>query len=879
MYENIPNEQLDFQRREQSEFQTQFAPTNDIAYEQMLGEPNIISVPFVPQMGPDPRFNSNLLDHISNSEIERIGNHLTESISSDDRDREKWLRILTQGIEQLGIGIDKPSSTSSGKDTDLYATTFLTECLKITCKLFSIFFPGRKFAETKIYGFVNKAIEDQAFRVSEFFDYYTNEVMSEYLPDSEQALWWSVLAGSSFVKPYFDVHKGRIVAPYIMPQNVIISSGSSSVYDAERITHRFTLTKRQMEANFQSGIWIKRRIEESTEYYEDPLTRKINQVTGVEPTANEDNETYTFDECCTYVKISGFEAMDTNGVSPRYLPYRIIKDKNSNTIVGIWRNYNENDLLFRPKINIIQHKYFTGFNAYGLGMIHLALAPAKTETKIQQQMIKGAILSNMPNLIQKAGLRTEHSQLNFAPGSIPQVSTFGEPLQNVFMPMPFTPPSQIMMDLKNSCSMDIQNISIAREIKADSIPSNTSATTILGILSTTNDMPNSLIKSYCRSYTKEFQLIYNLLGETLPEMPYPFLTPGAEHGIVKADFSPNIKIKPIMDPSNSSQTMQMLTNEVLMSISSANPQLYNQREVQKRVLNTLKIADVNTLLSPEADDTPVKSLDPISENMYAMQSKPIKVFKNQDHKSHMTVHDSEIAKLAADQGADYSNIIAALTAHNTEHQMWEDALELSGEMGMPLPDDAENIPPEMQNEIAMRAAAAIQAKQEQAAQSTPTPMDPSIPLMEESRVKEEGMKLDAQYKQEQLSMEHMKFEKASQEKDIEMQIRYKQLEIEERKLILEEKRLIIQEREGEEKRQLDWAKLELDQQKADLQAQTKTFGDTLKYENDKNKDVDMMKMELEREKSNLEAESKAFDSVLAHENDDRSNEYNLNKEI
>lgn len=851
-------------------FQTSFQPSQQQNFEMQFSEPDLINVPMVQGMSPDLQFNKNIIDHISDNELQRIGEHLTNSINSDDTDRQKWLRILTQGIEQLGLGVERAPSTNSGKDTDLYATTLLTECLKITCKLFSIFFPGRKFAETKIYGYVNKAIEDKSYRCSEFFDYYTNDVMTEYLPDSEQSLWWSVLGGSSFVKPYYDPHKGRIVAPYIMPQNIIISSGASSVYDAERVTHRFTLTKRQMEANFEKGIWVKRLVEENTQYT-DSLTRKVNQVVGVTPTANENNENYMFDECYTYLKISGFEHVDKYGhKTPRYLPYRIVKDKNSNQIVGIWRNFNEGDALYRPKIAIIQHKYFTGFNAYGLGMIHLALGSAKTETKIQQQIIKGAILSNMPNLIQKSGLRTERSQLNFTPGSIPQVASFGEPLQNMFMPMPFTPPQQIMMDLKQSCAMDIQNISIAREIKADDIPSNTSATTILGILSTTNDMPNSLIKSYCRSFTKEFQLIFDLLGEILPEEGYPFLTPGGQQSVMKDDFSPDVKIKPIMDPSNSSQTMQMLTNEVLMQLSSANPDMYNQREVQKRILNTLKIDDLDTILTPEKEEKPVPQRDAVSENACNMQGMPIKVFKNQDHPNHNIIHNDDIQRLSQDQTKDNSALIAALTAHTTEHDMWQYILEMEGAIGQPIPDDPSQLSPEMQDELTMHAAQAIQNKQQQQQQDNPPPMDPSIPLMEENRVKEKGIELESQYKQEQIQTEHMKIEKDSQLKELDIQLKMKQLEMEERKLQIEERRLLIQEHENERKIQVELAKLQLDQQKADLQAESKAFSDTLRYENDSNNDIEIAKLEADKQKSDLQVQSKAFDTVMSHEGTEKS---------
>lgn len=808
-------------------------------------------------LAPDPRFHENILRFIHPGEAERIGAHLTKSIASDESDRNKWLRILTDGITQLGLGGERAPSTDVGKDTDLYAATFLTECLKITCKLFSTLFPSKDFAETKIYGFINQMIEDQAYRTGEFFNFYTNEVMSEYIPDSEQAIWWSVLGGSSFVKPYFDPHKGRIVAPYIMPQDIIISSGASSIYDAERVTHRFILTERQVEANFEKGLWIKTKGIEENYQAADSVTRKVQQVIGTDDTQQEDNKKYSWDESYTFLKINGFEEMDSGGnPTPRYLPYRVIKDKNSNTLTGIWRNYEESDLLFRPIQQIIQHKYFTGFNAYGLGMIHLALGLAKTETKIQQQILKGAVLSNMPNLVQKSGLRTERTQLNFTPGVIPQVNTFGEPLQNVYMPMPFQPPSPVSMQLKQSCSQDIQNLSIAREIKADDIPANTSATTILGILSTSSDMPNSLIKSYYRSYQKEFQRIFDLLGEILPDEPYPFLTPGGNHSIMKADFSSNIKIFPVMDPSNSSQSMQLMVNDILMQVATANPDLYNQRELQKRILKTLKIQDVDSILNPDPKDQPPPppppEIDAVSENTFVLQGKPIKAYKDQDHPNHNIVHQDEIDRLSQDETQDNTAFIAALHAHKTEHDMFEYEQEVEAQTGMVIPDDPTTLPPEMQHDLTMRAAHAAQQKKQNEQQANPAPMDPAIPLMEENRVKEKGIELEAQYKQEQLKVDQMRIEKDSNREEIELQIKLRQLEMEENKALIEQRRLEFQELENERKHEIELKRIEVDLLKNNLQIQSKSFADTLKYEND-------------RMKTNLDVQSKSFDTAMSHE--------------
>ncbi len=156
-------------------FNSPYPQTPDVVLEEQFPMDSLLEAPMVPiENGPDPRFCDNLIPYINPQELERIAQALTLSITNDEKDRQKWLRILTQGIEQLGIGIDRAPSTNTGKDSDLYATTFLTECLKITCKIFSTIFPGYNFSDTQINGDHSEELFERAKRNKDFFNFYTN---------------------------------------------------------------------------------------------------------------------------------------------------------------------------------------------------------------------------------------------------------------------------------------------------------------------------------------------------------------------------------------------------------------------------------------------------------------------------------------------------------------------------------------------------------------------------------------------------------------------------------------------------------------------------------------------------------------------------------
>lgn len=849
----------------QASEETPFPGDEQAGYEELFDDPQLANMPYeAPTPQGDPRFHENIAHHLGDYELSKIGNQLSQAIQADDDARQQWLRVITDCIDYLGLGNSKAKGGNNSRSSDIYAPTLLSIAVNITSKLHSNLFPAKGFVECKTFGQASEAVEDQAYRMKEFSDYMLTDVMSGYEEDKQQALFWAVICGHVFCKVYLDESKDKPAAPYIRPEDIIIDAGASSLDDAERITHRFVISDRIAEERFRTGEW-KRAYLDTHDVKQDVVRSNADKVMGINNIPDETNKSYCFDECYCYLDIPSYEHMGRNGnPSGRLLPYIVIKDKNNDNVVSVKRNYKEFDRLYRRIDHIIQYKYFTGFGPYGLGLAHMALGLAKAETEIQQQLIMAGKLSNAPSLLMNNALKGERTQYNITPGSLNQMAAFGNSIQDSIMPLPFKEPSQVLLALKDQISQAMQDISAASDFTPDNIPANTGEMTMAALISSSHILEDSVMGGLYKAFAKELDLLFDVFSQWLPESPYPFSVPGGAHVIMREDFTPSVRIKPIIDPNASSSTQQMIIGETIMNLALANPDLYNMREVQKRLLNSMKVRDIDQILLPdEKEAPPPPELDAISENARVITGEAIQVYKTQDHGSHKIVHQNMIDQLSADETQDNSSKIAELQSHNSDHDMWLYLAEMQAMSGVELPEDVESIPEQIQNQISIQAAKALEKKAKEDAKDNPPPVDPNEVMMRELDVKEQELQLKAQQNQAQLELDQQKLQAEEGRKSVELQIKMKQIELEEKQLALEQMKLELQHQDMMQKLQVEMSKIQADKERSELEAKTKSYDSTLRYETDKENEA--VRSDLETQKADLQAQTKAYDSTLKFE--------------
>jgi len=157
--------------------------------------------------------------------------------------------------------------------------------------------------------------------------------------------------------------------------------------------------------------------------------------------------------------------------------------------------------------------------------------------------------------------------------------------------------------------------------------------------------------------------------------------------------------------------------------------------LHREMLDVLGIKNASKIL-PMPED--MKPRDPVTENMYILQNKPVKAFMLQDHDAHMMVHqmlmqDPKI-QAAIGQNPQAQLMQGAIMAHIAEHAGYAYRLHVSQQLGMPLPDPEEDMDPEVERQIApllaQAAQQAMQQNQKMAAQQQAQAMqqDPAFQL-------------------------------------------------------------------------------------------------------------------------------------------------------
>jgi hypothetical protein len=233
---------------------------------------------------------------------------------------------------------------------------------------------------------------------------------------------------------------------------------------------------------------------------------------------------------------------------------------------------------------------------------------------------------------------------------------------------------------------------------------------------------------------------------------------------------------PVSDPNAATMAQKIVQYQAVLQLAQNAPGIYNMPQLHRQMLDVLGIRNAQKLIPLEDDQKP---RDPLSENMNAMMSKPLKAFIYQDHEAHIASHmnflqDPKTAAMIGQSPA-AQQISASLQAHIAEHFAYQYRQEIEQQVGAPLPylsEDDDELPQEYEIQIARLVSQAsqqlLQKNQAEAAQqqAQEQQQDPIIQMqMQELQLKAEEIKrktakdqADTALKQAQLQVEEAKLE-------------------------------------------------------------------------------------------------------------------------
>ncbi|MCP4264837.1 MAG: hypothetical protein GY777_04555 [Candidatus Brocadiaceae bacterium] len=707
-----------------------------------VGEPEL-------EQNSDNSFYANLAEDLTESSRHKLSTYLLESIDEDIEARKDWLTSVQKVKEYLGFSLEDLQGAQFTQATRTFDTTLSTALIRFYATTRAELLPQSGPAGFKIQGEQNEALEKQGELICNWLNYFLTIKDNSYYSDFERFLLYLGLYGSGFKKVYYDKISEQPISRFIMPEDFVIDGDCTSVLESERLTHILHLSKRDILLKQQSGIYRECELPylkgiNSNDQEDDEEDKKKD---GINLGVYTKQSLFPIYEVHTYLNLEDFinDGVDENNEEVP-LPYVVTIDKISKEILAIRRNWEEQDADKKRTNYFVQYNYLPGFGVYGIGLAHLLGSNAITLTSLLRQLVDAGSFKNLPGGLRVKGFKQQNNDLMVGPGEFVEVDTGGVPLQEAFMPLPYSEPSQTLRELRLEIVNQCKELGSTSELGMLDSKEDIPTGTMLAALENNNRIQSAVLRSIHHSLSYELQLIEKLFKDTLTYQEFSFNETNAS--ISGEDFVEEVKIIPIADPSTNSRIQKIIKAQEVLRTAEQSPDLHNMREVLRINYEAqgLSAEEIDKIL-PSEESEEILPLDPITENINILSGKGVSAAMWQDHAAHKMVHGTFAQQ--------HPELQAEIMAHITEHEAYEYLIQMQQTIGSELPPLEEIQNPEIQNAIALAAAKGLE-ETGQASQEENAPIDPNQLILADIQQKEEEVKAKERMSDKKLEFDTFK---------------------------------------------------------------------------------------------------------------------------
>ena len=653
-----------------------------------------------PDRMEDDEFNLNLAEEMEDDLLGELADDLIEDYTGDVNSRKDWLDTYVDGLDLLGLKLEDRSEPWEGA-CNVYHPLLTETLVKFQAETMTEIFPASGPVKTQIIGKETEECKDAAARVQENMNYQLTEKMTEYRPEHERMLWGLGLAGNAFKKVYYDPNLERQVSMYIPAEDIVVPYGASDLESAERVTHVMRKTQNELRKLQVAGFYKDVDLGEPT-YDLDDVEKKIAEKMGFSATTD---SRWKILEMHVDLDLEGYEDEQDGEKTGIALPYVVTIEKSTNTVLSIRRNWSQDDKTRQKRQHFVHYGYVPGFGFYHFGLIHLIGAFAKSGTMILRQLVDAGTLSNLPGGFKSRGLRIKGDETPISPAEFRDVDVPSGSIRDNILPLPYKEPSQVLNQLMNQIIDEGRRFASAADLKVSDMSANAPVGTTLAILERTLKVMSAVQARIHYSMRQELKLIKGIIRDFSPE-DYAYTPETGSREAKQSDYD-KVEVIPVSDPNAATMSQKVVQYQAVMQLAQQNPDIYDMIELNRQMLDVLGVKNAEKLI-PQKDN--MKPMNPVTENMNIMNSKPVKAFIYQDSEAHIKTHMSfikdPIVGEMIGQSPNATKIYSAMEAHIAEHIAFAYRQKLEEELGAPLPSPEEVLPEDIEVELSRLVAKA-----------------------------------------------------------------------------------------------------------------------------------------------------------------------------
>jgi hypothetical protein len=658
---------------------------------------------------------SNLAEEIDENELSRKAQHLLEAFDSDKEARSEWEERYKDGLQSLepdgGLSEEEEQRATRGLSTVVHPM-IAESATQFNARAIAELYPSGGPVKTTIIGEPTEELEDQARRVRDYMNYQITQEMPEYFPDLDTMLFQLPLIGHAFKKVYYDSNLGRQCSQFVKAEDFVVAPDSKDLQTSIRYSHVIRMPRNDYNKYVENGFYLPIKFVGSED---DPIENVGSEIEGLSTYEDtEYNEQVTLIEMHVYETFDGIDGYsnteENNDIVA--LPYVVTIDYDSQKIVSIRRNYEEDDDKKLKQDYFVSYRFLPGTGFYGFGLYHLIGGLGRAATGSLRALLDSAAFSNMQGGFKLKG-RVTGGELQVNPGEFADLDATVDDVNKAIMPLPFKEPSGTLFQLMNAIVEAGRRFASTADLNVGDVNPNAPVGSTVALIEQGAKSFSAIHKRLHYSQGQEFKLIAKNNSKFLPAQ-FEFALSGVTQFINSTDFDAKIDILPVSDPNVFSTAQRIAQGQSVLQLMQSAPNLYDQYEAHKRMLEAIRIPNIDEILKePEQ----ASRLDPVDENMSVMYGKPIRAFPEQDHDAHISVHMQFLSdpSLGGNPGA--RNLQPILIAHIAEHVALLYRQRMQSAIGLQLaklPDvrdpkfKFDDISPQLDMEISQRASEVVQ---------------------------------------------------------------------------------------------------------------------------------------------------------------------------
>ena len=581
-----------------------------------------------PQDNPD--FYGNMAEWYSESDLGSMTMRYLDLLETDKQARTQRDKQYEEGIKRTGMGNDAPGGATFMGASKGVLPAVADGCVDFAAKAIKDMFPPDGPVRTKVLGKMDELKQEKSERKRDYLNWQITEQIEEFRDEQEQLLTQLPLGGSQYFKLWFDDKKKRPCVEFLPIDRMILPFAATNFYTAQRAAEVHEITEYEFKRRVRSGMYRDINLVQSNTQPEQSKSQKANdKIEGKQWEDNQDGLREVF-HIYTYLELE--DDKETKGESA---PYILMIDKLDNKVVGLYRNWEEEDETMTKLDWIVEFKFIPWRGAYAIGLPHLIGGLSAALTGALRALLDTAHINNSATMLKLKGAKisgqsqqvdvTQIVEIEGAPGV--------QDIRQIAMPMPFNPPSPVLFELLGWLDTAAKGVVSTSEEKIADVNANAPVGTTQALIEQGAAVFSSIHARLHESQARVLKILCRLNRWHFDEMRKGDIVADLE--IHRDDFNKNTDVIPVSDPHIFSETQRMAQMQAVLALADKHPDQFDMNAVLSRSLKQMKIPNINELMKDVPAPEQRTSAD---ENAAMLIGQPAYAYMQQDHIAHIQDH-------------------------------------------------------------------------------------------------------------------------------------------------------------------------------------------------------------------------------------------------